>query len=78
VKVELHFALANPPDPFHEAFRFVLLLTDAYHLVEFRSWRDAEGGLVDRLVAGIEFGHDEMAGGTEGQHAGGVRVVIGP
>ena len=41
-------------------------------------WRHGERRLVDDLIAGIELGHDEVAGRAVGEHAAGVGVVIGP
>src|SRR4051812_5333181 len=75
--VKLGFAIDDAADTFDEAAGLVVFLAEADDLVELHAGGDGKGGLVDDLIAGVELGDDEVAGGAVSEHADGVGVVIG-
>jgi len=77
MEVKLYFAVAYPAYTFDQASRFVVLLALLDDILKLGARFDAEGGLVDRLIARIEFRNNKMAGRTEGQHASSIGIVIG-
>src|SRR5262245_56032930 len=76
VEVELDFAGDDAADAFDEAAGLVVFLAEADDLVELHAGRYRVGGLINDLIAGVELGDDEVAGGAVGEHAAGVGVVI--
>ena len=78
MEVELDFPIAHSPDTFYQTSRLVVLLALADNIVEFGTRGNAEGRLIDGLVASVELRDDEMASRTEGQHTGSISIMIGP
>ncbi len=76
MEVKLYLSVAYAADAFDQASWFVLFLPLADDVLEFRPWRHAEGGLVDGLIASIEFRDDEMASRPEREHPGCVSVMV--
>ena len=52
-------------DAFDQAARLVVCLADTHDLVQRRAGRNVERGLLNDLIARIEFGHDKVTGGAE-------------
>ena len=55
----------------------MIRLANALNLLERCSWGHGEGVLVNNLIAGIQFRHDEMDRAAIGQHAVAVGVAVG-
>jgi hypothetical protein len=76
MKMELNFSLAHATNTFHQAIGFVVLLADADYILEFGPGRNAEGGLVDGLVPGIQLGDNKVACSAKRQHPSSIGIVI--
>ncbi len=64
--VQIDFSIDDAAHAFDQIFRFVLTLAFGNDLFNRCAGRDGKSALVDRLIARIEFGDDEMARGTKG------------
>src|SRR5262249_41458607 len=77
VEVQPDFAGHHTADSFDQAVRLVVFLAAAGGFVPLHAGRDGGGRLVDDLIARIELGNDEVAGGAVGEHAEGIGVAVG-
>ena len=77
VKVQVNLSLNDAAKALHQTCRFVLRFTSVDDRLEWRSRCNSKRTLVDRLVSGIQFRDDEVAGGAKGEHARVVGIVIG-
>ena len=76
MKVQLDFAVDNAADAFDDARRFVVSLALAFDVCQLSSWSHGECALMDDLIAGVEFGDDEVDRCSERQHVASVRILI--
>ena len=76
MEVQLNFAVDDAADAFDETGRFVVALPLAFDRIERSSGSHGECALVDDLIAGVEFGDDEVNRRSEGQHVARVRILI--
>jgi hypothetical protein len=66
MEVELDLSVAYPAYSFDQTSRLVVLLALLDDILKLGSWLDAEGGLVDGLVACVQLGDNKMASRTKG------------
>lgn len=69
MKMELDFLINDPPDPFHEATRFVIGFALPFDGFQRRPGKNCERALVDDLISCIKFRHDEVNRGSVCQHS---------
>ena len=76
MEVQFHLLINDPAQAFDQDGRLVLRLASA---LDFRQWGSREDGkrcLMDDLVSRVQFGNDEVHGGSVGQHAMFVRIFV--
>ena len=64
METELHLTVEHAAQSLHQAIGFMVHFADSHNLVQGRAGGNGESILVDDLVAGVEFGDDEMDGGA--------------
>ena len=76
MEMQLHFFRCNPPNAFHKTPRFVVLLPESNGGFKTGARRNAKRGLLDDLIASVEFGDDKVARRAIDQHSGLIGLVI--
>ena len=76
MEVKVDLAINDSAYTFDQACGLVLGLSRVNYLLKRRPRSDGERALIDRLVARVEFGDDEVACGAERQHPCVVGVVV--
>ena len=78
MEMQLHFFRCNPPNSFHKTPWFVVLLPEPNGGFKAGARRNAERGLLNDLIAGVELRNDKMARRAVDQHSGLIGIVIRP
>ena len=73
----MDFAIDDPSNALNEACGFIFACSAGDDGFQVGSRIDAEGALIDCLVARVKFGNDEMASRPVGQHSGPEGVMVG-
>ena len=68
VEMKLDFTGQDSSQAFDQAIRFVIRFTLAFDVFQRSSRQNSKGALMDDLVAGTQFGNDEMDGGSKAKH----------
>src|SRR5207302_10053815 len=76
MKMQLDLPVEYPAHPLYQASRFMVRFADADDLLQGSPRGDRERILVNDLIAGVELRHDEVDGGSVGQHAMAVGIPI--
>jgi len=77
MKVQVNFAVDYSADAFDKTLRLVVTFPFGDDRIDRRSGSDREGTLVDRLIASIELGNDEMTRCPERQHPRVIGIMVG-
>jgi hypothetical protein len=77
MKMKDDLAIHYPANPLDQTLRFIIFLAALNDLLQSSPGRHGEGRLMDGLIAGIEFGNNEVAGSAKSQHPGSEGIVVG-
>ena len=76
MEVQFNFPINDSPESFKQTIGFVIRFAKPLDISEGGSGQDAESSLVDDLIAGIQFRHDEMDGRPKAEHVMLVSILV--